>query len=197
MSKLLRRVMTWWELPTDDLITGVVGPEKKGGWSAFWIGDGACPRRVKAPTLTQVADQAASAVAALYARTSPIPGAELALAIYPWTHDGGPILIFDIDGYPGSFTARDIQGSDRMVNGATLEDLVAAVEHMPDIRCFAGYAKSHRSRYPRCRRNRPASAQARRAGRPIQQDPRPGRTPVIMSKRAEHLLLRDPLVMNT
>ena len=131
MSKLLRRVLTWWELPTDALITGVVGPEKKGGWSAIWVGDGACPRRVKAPTLTQVADQAASAVAALYARTSPIAGAELQLAIYPWTYGGGPI--FDIDGYPGSFTARDIQGSDRMVNGATLEDLVAAVEHMPDI----------------------------------------------------------------
>ena len=82
-----------------------------------------------------MADQAASAVAALYARTSPIAGAELQLAIYPWTYDGGPDggPIFDIDGYPGSFTARDIQGSDRMVNGATLEDLVAAVEHMPDI----------------------------------------------------------------
>lgn len=47
------------------------------GESVFWVGDGACPPRVYAPSLTQVADQAASVVAALYARTSPIADAEL------------------------------------------------------------------------------------------------------------------------
>jgi len=132
MSKLLRRALVGKDRRPAALITGAVGPEeKKGGWSVVWAGDGAWPPRVYAPTLTQVADQAGSAVAALYALAPPIPGAELQLAIYPWSYDGGPV--FDIDGHSGSFTARDIQGSDLTVNGATLEDLVAAVEHMPDI----------------------------------------------------------------
>ena len=58
-------------------------------------------------------------------------GRELQLAIYPWGYQRGPI--FDISGHAGALTARDIQGSERSVSGATLEDLVAAVRQIPDL----------------------------------------------------------------
>jgi hypothetical protein len=132
MAKFLRRALGGKDRQPADLITGLIGPEKKkGGWSVSWVTDGAAPPSLHAPTLTQAADQAAAAVAALYAAAPPIPDAELQLAICPWNYRDGPM--FDIDGHPGSLTAHDIQGSDLTVNGATLEDLVAAVEHMPDI----------------------------------------------------------------
>lgn len=114
-----------------DLITGVVGREKDGGWSVFFISDGLEPAEVRAWTLTEVIDVAAAAVASLYAKHPPVEGAELQLAIYPWDYRGGPM--FDIAGEQGSLSARDIQGSDAAVQGATLEDLVAAVERMPDV----------------------------------------------------------------
>jgi hypothetical protein len=114
-----------------DLITGVVGREKDGGWSVFFISDGLEPADVRAWTLTEVGDAAAAAVAAAYAKHPPVEGAELQLAIYPWNYRGG--AIFDIGGQPGSYSARDIQGSDASVQGATLEDLVSAVERMPGM----------------------------------------------------------------
>jgi hypothetical protein len=114
-----------------DLITGVVGPEKDGGWSAFFLGDGLKPPEVRAWTLTEVADQAAATVASLYARHPPVEGAELMLAMYPWDFRGG--AIFDVTGEPGSYSARDIQGSEALVHGATLEDLVSAVERLTDV----------------------------------------------------------------
>jgi hypothetical protein len=115
-----------------DLITGVVGREKDGGWSVFFISEGLEPAEVRAWTLTEVTDQAAAVVASLYAKHPPVEGAELQLAIYPWEiYRGGPI--FDISGERGSYTARDIQGSDVAVQGATLEDLVSTIEQMPDV----------------------------------------------------------------
>jgi hypothetical protein len=119
-----------------DLITGVVGRENDGAWSAFFISEGLEPAKVRAWTLTEVTDQAAAAVASLYSKHPPVEGAELQLAIYPWDYRGGPI--FDISGRRGSYTAQDIQGSDIAVQGATLEDLVSTVEQMPD----AGVTKS-------------------------------------------------------
>lgn len=114
------------------MITGLVGPEKKGGWSVQWVADGACPQPIAAATLTEAVDGAAAAAAEFYARHNPIPGAELQLAIYPWKYKRGPM--FDIDGQAGAFTARDIQGSDLQIAGPTLEDLVEAVRHMTNIR---------------------------------------------------------------
>ena len=70
-------------------------------------------------------------VASLYAGHPPVEGAELQLAIYPWHYDDGPM--FDIAGQQGAFIARDIQGSDLAVQGTTLEDLITAVERMPDV----------------------------------------------------------------
>ena len=66
MSKLLRRVSGRKERTPGALLTGTVGPEKEGGWSVVWAGEGAWPPRVYAPTLTEVVNQARSAAAALY-----------------------------------------------------------------------------------------------------------------------------------
>ncbi|MGH3159663.1 MAG: hypothetical protein ACRDNF_24255 [Streptosporangiaceae bacterium] len=129
MAKLLGRLAGRERQPAG-LVTGVAGPDKKGGWSVTWAGDGALPSRVQAGTLTQATDEAASAVAALYAKFPPVAGAELQLAIYPWRYKSGPM--FDISGSAGAYTARDIQGSELSVSGATLEDLVEAVRGLAD-----------------------------------------------------------------
>jgi hypothetical protein len=131
MGGLLRRLLLGKAGRPADLITGVAGVEKDGGWSVFFISEGLEPAQVRAWTLTEVVDGAAAAVASLYAKHPPVEGAELQLAIYPWNYRGG--AIFDISGQQGSFSARDIQGSDLAVQGATLEDLVAAVERMPGV----------------------------------------------------------------
>jgi hypothetical protein len=114
------------------LITSVAGRDKDGGWSVFFISDGLEPAKVRAWTLTEVVDAASAAVATLYAGHPAVDDAELQLAIYPWDYRGG--AIFDIAGQQGSFSARDIQGSDLAVRGATLEDLVTAVERLPGVR---------------------------------------------------------------
>ena len=131
MGSLLRRLLGGEERQPAALITGIVGADPKGGWSVAWAGDGLWPPRLHAAALTQAADQAAAAVATLYAQHPPVPDAELQLAIYPWRYQGGPM--FDISGHAGGLTARDIQGSERSVSGATLEDLVAAVRQIPDL----------------------------------------------------------------
>jgi hypothetical protein len=127
----LRRLILGDAGRTTDLITGIVGPEKKtGGWSIIFESDGLTPADVRAWTLTDVTDLAAAAVASLYAKHPPVEGAELQLAIFPWDYDDGPI--FDVEGQPGSYVARDIQGSDLRVEGWTLEDLVTAIERIPE-----------------------------------------------------------------
>jgi hypothetical protein len=113
-----------------DLITATVA-QTGDGWLVLWWSDGAVPEKLTAPSLTEAVDQAASAAAALYATGQPIPGAELQLAIYPWEYEAGA-PIFDISGGLGHFTARDIQGSERIIEGASLEDLVALAEQVPD-----------------------------------------------------------------
>ncbi|HEX4059652.1 MAG TPA: hypothetical protein VHY58_01410 [Streptosporangiaceae bacterium] len=131
MAKLLGRLLGAKERQPADLITGVAGPGKKGGWSVVWAGDGSWPPRVHAETLTQAADQAAEAVTALYAQVPPVDGANFQLAIYPWDYQGGPM--FDVSGGAGAYTAHDIQGSDQSVSGATLEELVEAVHRLADV----------------------------------------------------------------
>jgi hypothetical protein len=127
----MRRLLTGKERQPGDLITGVARPDKTGGWSVTWAGDGAWPPKVAAASLTDAAGQATAAVATLYAEYPPVPGAELQLAIYPWDYKGGPM--FDITGTAGAFTARDIQGSGQSVSGSTLEDLVEAVSQLSGV----------------------------------------------------------------
>jgi hypothetical protein len=130
MAKLMGRLLRTKERQPTSLITGVAGPDKKGGWSVTWVGDGAWPPRVHAETLTGAADQATAAVAALYAGSAPVADAEFQLAMYPWDYQGG--AMFDVSGDAGAYTARDIQGSDESVCGATLEELVEAVRRLAD-----------------------------------------------------------------
>lgn len=125
---MLRRLLSARQRQPGALITGVVSA-RTDGWSVSWAGDGATPAALRAPSLSEAADQATAAVAALYAGSPPNPGAELQFAIYPWDYRDGPI--FDISGSRGGFAAKDLRSSLPAVSGATLEDLVAAVEDMP------------------------------------------------------------------
>jgi hypothetical protein len=127
MPKLGRN---WWHREVADFITATVALVEEG-WLVRWWGEGALPRQLTASSLTEAAGQAASAAAVLYAGSPPIPGARLQLAIYPWEYSVGE-PIFDISGDLGHFIARDIQGSEAIVEGATLEDLVTAVQQMLD-----------------------------------------------------------------
>jgi hypothetical protein len=113
-----------------DLITGSAAPVKTGGWRVSWAGDGDLPGTVQAPSLTEAADEAAAAVATLYGQYPPVPGAEFQLAVFPWRYRGGPM--FDISGHSGAFTARELDG-ERVLTGATLEDLVEAVRSIEDV----------------------------------------------------------------
>src|SRR5260370_37974231 len=66
------------------MITGLVGPEKKGGWSVQWVAEGARPQPIAAVTLTEAVDAAAAAVAEVYARDDPSAGCGMERAISPW-----------------------------------------------------------------------------------------------------------------
>jgi|SRR5580704_571512 hypothetical protein len=131
MSKW-RRLLGITERLPGNLLTAIVGPDKKrGNWEVTWIGDGGVePKDLRAATLTEAVDQAAAAVADLYARYPPNPDAELQLAIYPWHyHVGDPM--YDISIGSDGFDAHDLQDQVPPIEGATLEDLVAATEYTP------------------------------------------------------------------
>jgi hypothetical protein len=113
-----------------DLLTGTI-TAAKDGWRVLWWGDGATPPSLIAATLTEAANQAVAAAAALYAANPPVPGAELQLAIYPGGYAKGAPM-FDIGGGPGHFVARGSHGGDRVVEAASLESLVCLVARMPD-----------------------------------------------------------------
>jgi hypothetical protein len=115
-----------------DLLTGLIGP-RGSGWDVSWAGDGRLPGRLAAATLTEAADEAAVAVAALYLRrpASAAAAADFQIALFPYRYTKGPI--FEITGGPGMFTAAG-NDSGRVLRGATLEDLVAAAESAGDLR---------------------------------------------------------------
>jgi hypothetical protein len=125
----MRRLLGGRERGPADLITGVVS-SRADDWQVIWAGDGAAPATLRAPSLSDAAERAASAVARLYASLPPNPAAELQLAIYPWEYRDGPI--FDVSGSPGGFVAQDLDHELPAIYGAALEDLVAAVEPMPE-----------------------------------------------------------------
>ncbi len=103
----------------------------ENGWDVSWS-DGRSLPRLSAATLTEVTDQAA-AVAARRDLRPPASAndADFQIALFP--HDYTKGLIFDISGGPGAFTATD-KFSGRMLNGATLEDLLQAAEAASDLR---------------------------------------------------------------
>jgi len=87
-----------------------------------WVAHGKSLGRLRAATLTSAVEQASEQAARLYRNRPTMSAAELQLAIFPGTYDGGPI--FEISGEPGHFSARATRGS-RTVHCATLEDLAA------------------------------------------------------------------------
>jgi hypothetical protein len=125
MKLWLRRLLMGKQSLPAKLLTGLVGPDKNGGWSVSWVGDGVSPNVVRAWTLTQVVDDAAAAVVELYANFPPVENAELNFAIYPWNYDGGPM--FEITKRGSELTAHDTMGSNRTLRAASLEGLVEAI----------------------------------------------------------------------
>jgi hypothetical protein len=128
MSKW-RRLLGITERVPGNLLTAIVGPDnKRGNWDVTWVGDGGVePDDLHAETLTEAVAHAAAAVAELYARYPPNPGAELQVAIYPWHYRSGPMYDISISSY--GFNAHDLQDQAPPIEGATLEDLVAGAEH--------------------------------------------------------------------
>ncbi len=125
MKVWLRRLLFGKKSLPAQLLTGLVGPDKEGGWSVSWVGDGVWPKDVRAWTLTQAVDDAVTAVTDLYASFPPVNEAELQFAIYPWNYNGGPI--FEITKQGSEFAAHDTMGSNRTVRAASLEGLIEAI----------------------------------------------------------------------
>jgi hypothetical protein len=103
-----------------------------GVWAISWLSDNTKkePPEFEAASLTEAADQAATAALALWSTLPLIPGAQLDFAIYPRRH-AKIGAIYDISGGPGDFTARQFQGSEREVRASSLEGLVEAVSQQP------------------------------------------------------------------
>jgi hypothetical protein len=104
-----------------------VEEDEEGGWRVTWFGDSkGLPRQSEGATLTEATDTAATAALAVYSLGPQPPGAVLGFAIYPRT-SGKNGALYDVSGCPGQFAAREMAGSDREVQAASLEDLVVAV----------------------------------------------------------------------
>jgi hypothetical protein len=108
------------------LVTCIV--EREGeDWEVSWASDGRVPEDFKDHSLTAAADRAAVGLAAIYAGEPQAASAELQFAIYPWK--GNPVkVILDITADPNGFVARDIQGTEITIQGASLEELVQKAE---------------------------------------------------------------------
>jgi hypothetical protein len=111
-----------------NLVTCVV--ERDGDfWSVSWASDGRVPPDFKDHSLTAVTDRAASQVAAMYSGKPQAADAELQFAIYPWEGNPGKVIL-DITATANGLVARDIQGTELAVEGASLEELVQKGETM-------------------------------------------------------------------
>lgn len=126
MKVWLRRLLAGRRGWPADLLTAVVGPEQRGGWSLIWVGDGIGPKPMQAWILTELVDEASAAVVDLYAKFPPVDGAELQFVIYPWDYDHGPI--FKIAKQDKVFIARDDLGGGHVLEAISLERLISAAE---------------------------------------------------------------------
>jgi hypothetical protein len=110
----------------DQLLTAIVGLDQDLGWSVTFASDGVEPGDLWAASLTEAIDQSKRAVVDLYGRFSPVPGAEVQFAIYPWEYDAGPIYEISMRG--DQLVATDSTGeSSRVFQASTFEHLVAAM----------------------------------------------------------------------
>ena len=111
-----------------DLVTCVV--EREGeAWEAVWASDGRLPENFQDHSLTAVADRAAASLAAMYSGESEAASAELQLAIDPGKGNPGK-MILDITREAEGLVARDIQGTEITIQGASLDELVQKAETM-------------------------------------------------------------------
>lgn len=111
-----------------NLVTCVV--EREGeDWEVVWASDGRVPANFKDHSLTAVADRAAASAAAMYSGQPEAATATLQFAIYPWKGNPGKV-IFDITPDAKGLVARDIQGTEITIRGASLEELVQKAETM-------------------------------------------------------------------
>ena len=114
------------------LICGVITREIDS-WTVVWDDERIQPTEIRAPGLTEAADQAAVLAVAHQAAQPLGQDAELQLAIYPWDYVDGPM--FDITAGPSGFTATDMLGIARApLQGSSLEDLVFAAGNLTDRR---------------------------------------------------------------
>jgi hypothetical protein len=87
------------------------------------------PPEFKGRSLTAVTDRAAAQVTAMYSGKPQGADAELQFAIYPWEGNPGNVIL-DITTSTNGLVARDIQGTEIAVEGASLEELVQKGETM-------------------------------------------------------------------
>lgn len=111
-----------------DLVTCVI---ERGGesWDASWASDGRVPENFKAHSLTGATGRAATQAAAMYSGKPEAANAELQFAIYPWEGNPGKVIL-DITADANDLVARDIQGTEITIRGASLEELVQKGETM-------------------------------------------------------------------
>ena len=105
-----------------NLVTCVVEGEGES-WSVSWASDGRVPRDFNDHSLTAATDRAAAQVSAMCSGKPQAADAELQFAIYPWEGNPGKVIL-DITATANGLVARDIQGTEIAVEGASLEELV-------------------------------------------------------------------------
>lgn len=111
-----------------NLVTCVV--DRDGDeWEVVWASEGRAPDNFKDHSLTAIAGRAAASVAEMYSGDPQAASAELQFAIYPWKGNPGKVIL-DITREAEGFVARDIQGTQIEIQGASLEDLVKKAETM-------------------------------------------------------------------
>ena len=111
-----------------NLVTCVV--DRDGDeWEVVWASEGRVPDNFKDHSLTAIAGRAAASVAGMYSGDPQAASAELQFAIYPWKGNPGKVIL-DITREAEGFVARDIQGTEITIQGASLEDLVQNAETM-------------------------------------------------------------------
>jgi hypothetical protein len=111
-----------------NLVTCVVDRDGEA-WEVAWASEGRVPDNYKDHSLTAIAERAAAHVADMYSGDPQAASAELQFAIYPWKGNPGKVIL-DVSRDAEGFLARDIQGTEIAIQGASLEDLVQKAETM-------------------------------------------------------------------
>jgi hypothetical protein len=128
----------WWAVAPPGLgftpYLGVVTRDGDG-WRVSLTRDGVSAARPEAVTDTVTAATLTGAVRALRdrvreMRSGPLHLTALQVVVLPWDHGGDYDTWYRVSGRPGHFTAA-ARSRERPVKGATLEEILAAVESAP------------------------------------------------------------------